>query len=83
MASHARSAASFRSGYFAGGMYDPSSLCMSCPTHSDPIARPVQFAAGAPATIPSKSAGYRCASISPCRPPLEQLFQYASRAALP
>ena len=32
----------------------------------------VKLYAGAPATIPSKSSGYRCASIIAWRPPFEQ-----------
>ena len=37
---------------------------------------PVKSAAGAPAMMPSKSSGYRCASISAWRPPFEQPLKY-------
>ena len=46
-------------------------------------ARPVQSRPGAPAMMPSKSAGNRCASFIACRPPAEQPFQYESFGAVP
>ena len=33
--------------------------------------------------IASKSLGYFCASISPCRPPVEHPFQYEYFGSLP
>ena len=40
--------------------------------HTKPVNRCDQSLAGAPAMIPSKSSGYRCASINASRPPSEQ-----------
>jgi hypothetical protein len=36
------------------------------------VDRGAMFIAGAPAMIPLKSPGYRCASMSASRPPVEQ-----------
>ena len=46
-------------------------------------ARPVQSRPGAPAMMPSKSAGKRCASTIAWRPPAEQPFQYEYVGAVP
>ena len=53
-----------------------SLACCCCAIHIEKAARPVVFSAGAPATMPSKSSGKRCAAFSPCRPPAEQPAKY-------
>ena len=45
--------------------------------HSPATVVSTKFSTGAPAMIPSKSPGNRCAEISACRPPVEQPSQYA------
>ena len=42
---------------------------------------PVVVERGAPATMPSKSSGKRCAAFSACRPPAEQPLKYAQSRA--
>ena len=59
-----------------------ASSFVTCAIRSAPAARPVQSSPGDPAMMPSKSAGYFCASFIACRPPAEQPFQYAYLAGL-
>src|SRR5215470_8736308 len=61
-----------------GGRKLASVLCVACATHTDCRERPVQSKPGDPAMMPSKSDGYRWASISAERPPAEHPVQYES-----
>jgi hypothetical protein len=64
----------WRAGSFAPVMIGApfaSLLVLASQVKYRPISGPMKLA-GSPAMTPSKSSGYRCASSSPSRPPVEQ-----------
>ena len=65
---------------FASGIGPPVSRFITICGYIAPVVNEDQLIAGAPARIPSKSPGYACASMRPCRPPVEQPSQYAYAA---
>jgi predicted acyl esterase len=83
--SHSASAAACSAGSLAGVRIElpwASALIVATQTWNSPFSGP-QTLAGAPATMPSKSAGNRCASISASRPPSEQPLKYERCGAMP
>jgi hypothetical protein len=75
-ASHASTTARCSS-CVCGGASRAAAFCSSVfSTRTACAARPVQSSPGAPAMMPSKSSGKRCASFIAWRPPAEQPFQY-------
>ena len=75
-ASQAASTASCTSCRSAARSRIDASASSGFATRSEPPARPVQSRPGAPAMMPSKTSGKRCAAFIACRPPAEQPFQY-------
>ncbi len=70
-------------GSFAAGTVLAGLAKSACSFQMNPVNRCVQSFAGAPAEMPSKSSGNRCASISASRPPSEQPTKYERRGPLP
>ena len=77
------------SGSLSRGMAAPPARPPSGPAATarefqlNPVMNSVQLKAGAPTTMPSKSSGKRCASISPWPPPREQPTKYERLAPCP
>src|SRR5262245_40666252 len=69
LASHAARTAWWIIGYLDAGIALAGVTFIERLIATRPAWRCRKFTAGAPAMIPSKSAGYRAASVTPCRPP--------------
>src|SRR5262249_9496821 len=83
LASHAATAALVAAVSFAALIGPPAVLLRTTCGHSSDGMKRSQLIAGAPMTSPSYSSGKRCAARSPCRPPVEQPFQYECLAGEP